>query len=119
MKTNAVMGLQLIDYDTPFTCKSCLASKLTCKEIYKHCHTPLASAFGGEVFSDVWVMPLESLGGRQYYITFINDHMCYLTVDFLWAKSNTLEAYKAYSSWVHTQFSIQIKCFHLDHGGEY
>jgi len=114
MKTNVVTGLQLIDYDTPFTCKSCLASKSTRKEIYKHRHTPLASAFGGEVFSDIWVAPLESLGGCQYYITFIDDHMHYLTVDFLQAKSNTLEAYKAYSSWVHTQFGIQIKHFHSD-----
>ncbi len=119
MRTNTITGLQLIDYDTPFMCDSCAASKSTWKEIYTHRCTPIASAFGDEIYSDIWVSPLESLGGRQYYVTFINDHMCYLSVDFLWAKSDTLEAYKAYTAWVHTQFGICIKHFHSDCGGEY
>jgi len=108
MKSNAITGLCLIDFSIPFSCNSCTAAKSTQKEIHKYWQTPPATAFGNEVYSDLWVSPMESLGGRQYYVTFIDDFSCYLSVNFLRSKLDTLQAYRVYTAWVNTQFSVRI-----------
>ncbi len=62
---------------------------------------------------------MESLGGWQYYVTFIDNFSHYLSVDFLRSKSDTLQAYRVYTAWVNTQFGVRIKRFHSNHGDEY
>ena len=119
MKSNAITGLCLINFSIPFSCNSCAAAKSTQKERHKYWQTAPATTFGDEVYSDLWVLPMESLGSWQYYVTFINNFLCYLSVNFLHSKSDTLQAYRAYTAWVNTQFGMCIKQFHSNHGSEY
>ena len=78
LRTNAVTGLHLLDDFPPFTCDSCEYAKMTRKAICKECEAAQADSFGAEVHTDIWgPSPLESLGGRRYYITFTDDHTCY------------------------------------------
>ena len=119
MKSNAITGLRLIDFSIPFSCNSCAAAKSTQKERHKYWQTAPATTFGDEVYSDLWVLPMESLGGWQYYVTFINNFLCYLSVNFLHSKSDTLQAYCTYTAWVNSQFGMHIKQFHSNRGGEY
>lgn len=55
-------------------CESCVYAKATQKSIPKAREGERAKDFGGEVHSDVWgPAPVESKGGKHYYITFTDD----------------------------------------------
>src|SRR6266702_3201851 len=78
VRNNAVTGLHIIDDGSPFFCESCEYAKATRKTIRKERMTPLASAFGEEIHTDLWSpSPLLSLGKRKYYVTFTDDHTQY------------------------------------------
>ena len=70
--------------------------------------------------TDVWgPSPVESKGGKCYYITFTDDKT-WLTHLYLLAKKNeAFESYKDYKAWCSTQLGVKIKILHSDRGGEY
>jgi hypothetical protein len=116
----AAEGVQLIDDRAPLLCDSCKHAKSTCKPISKERTMPLADAFGAEVHTDLWgPSPLQSLGGRKYYVAFTDDATRYTTLTVLRSKDEALDAYKAYAAWAHTQHGVRIKRLHSDRGGEY
>jgi hypothetical protein len=113
-------GIQLIDDRAPLLCDSCEHAKSMCKPISKERTTPLADAFGMEVHTDLWgLSPLQSLGGRKYYIAFMDNATRYTMLTVLHSKDEAFDAYKAYAAWAHTQHSVRIKHLHLDCGGEF
>ena len=117
---NAITGLQLIDYKSPFICDSCEHVKLTCKNICKEQSAPQANAFGAEIHTDVWgPSPTLSLGNCKYYITFTNNYTHYMKIDLIKSKDEAFSAYKNFAVWVKTQHGIQIKHLRSDRGGEY
>ena len=69
-------GVHLVSTsDTEFFCKSCVYTKATRKSIPKTCKGEHAKKFGEEVHSDLWgPAPIETKGGRRYYITFVDDY---------------------------------------------
>ena len=76
--------------------------------------------FGGEVHSDVWgPAPVESKGGRRYYVTFIDDKSQLTTLYLLKTKDEVPWVYKQYKAWVETQMGLKIKVLNSDQGGEY
>ncbi len=110
VRNNAVTGLHIIDDGSPFFCESCEYAKATRKTIRKERMTPLASAFGEEIHTDLWSpSPLLSLGKRKYYVTFTDDHTQYTQLALLCSKDETLEAYKAFAAWAQTQHGACIK----------
>jgi len=122
VRTNAVTGLHLIDPhpSSPLTCDSCDYAKATRKVIRKETTTPRAEAFGDEVHSDVWgPSPVNSLGGRKYYITFTDDHTRFTRLALLRTKDEALQAYKTFAAWALTQHGAKIKRLRSDRGGEY
>ena len=120
MKSSAIEGIQLIDDRSAIICNSCEYAKTTHKPIQKERDAPLADAFGAEVHTDLWgPSPTPSLGGRKYYVTFTDDHTCYTSAKILRSKDQTLNVYKAYTAWAHTQHRAQIKQLCSDRGGEY
>ena len=120
MKSGAIEGIQLIDNGSAIICNLCDYAKTTCKPIQKEGDTPLANAFGAEVHTDLWgPLPTPSLGGCKYYVTFIDDHTCYTSAKILCSKDQTLNVYKAYAAWAHTQQGAWIKQLCSDRGGEY
>ena len=120
IKRGIVTGLQLNDNTPILTCDSCEYAKTTHKAIWKERVAPQADAFGAEIHTDVWgPSPVQSLGGRKYYITFTDDHMRYTRINLLCTKDKALGAYKAFAAWAKTQHGAQIKCLHSDRGGEF
>jgi hypothetical protein len=116
----AAEGVQLINDRAPLLCDSCEHAKTTRKPISKEHMTPLADAFGTEVHTDLWgPSPLQSLGGRKYYIAFTDDATRYMTLTVLRSKDEAFDAYKAYAAWVHTQHGVRIKRLCSDRGGEF
>ena len=74
IKHNVIQGIQLVDDLNEFACDSCEYGKATRKVIRKEWVAPLASSFGDEIHTDVWgPSPINSLGGRSYYVTFTDD----------------------------------------------
>ena len=120
VNTGMVEGIKLIDDGSTLTCEICEQAKATRKQIRREREEPLADAFGDEVHSDLWgPSPVPSLGGRAHYVTFTDDYSRFTRLTPLRTKDQTLDAYKSFASWAHTQHGVKIKRFHTDRGGEY
>jgi hypothetical protein len=120
VQSNAIQGISLIDNNQPFHCESCEYTKMTRKAIKKECKGAQASTFGEEIHSDLWgPSPLQTLGGRKYYITFTDDYSHFTQIQLLKSKDEALQAYKDFTAWAQTQHGVKIKRLHSDCRGEY
>ena len=122
VKDKMVTGIRLeyMPFGRPFFCASCVYAKATRKLVPKMREGERAEEFGGEVHSDVWgPAPVESRGGRKYYVTFINDKSQLTTLYLLKTKDEVPWAYKQYETWVETQMGKKVKVLNSDRGGEY
>jgi transposase InsO family protein len=78
------------------------------------------STFGVEVHTNLWgPSPIQTLGGRRYYITFTDNHSRYTTTQLMKTKDKALQAYKDFVAWALTQHGTKVKWLHSDQGGEY
>ena len=112
--------LEYMLYGRPFFCASCVYAKVTGKPVPKMREGEHTEEFGGEIHSDIWgPVPVESRGGRRYYVTFIDDKSWLMMLYLLKTKDEVLWAYKQYKAWVETQMGKKIKVLNLDQGGEY
>jgi hypothetical protein len=101
-------------------CKSCVHAKATRKPIPKAREGSRAEVFGEEVHSDLWgPAPVETKGGRKYYITFMDDATRLTHLYLLRTKDEAFKTYKEYEAWCQTQLDARIKVLHSDRGGEY
>jgi transposase InsO family protein len=120
IRHDSIEGIDLIDEGSSFTCVSCDYAKTTRKVIRPVREAPQSTAFGEEIHSDVWgPSPLNSIGGRRYYITFTDDYTRYTWIKTLKAKSEASAAYKDFVAWARTQHGAVIRRFRSDRGGEY
>ncbi len=62
---------------------------------------------------------VSSIGGKQYFVTFINDHSRKVWVYFLRHKSDVFEAFKKWKAMVENETGLKIKKLRSDNGGEY
>ena len=107
--------LEYMPYGRPFFCTSCVYAKATQKPVGKMREGERADVFGGEVHSDVWgLAPVESKGGKRYYVTFIDDKSCLMTLYLLRTKDEVPSVYKQYEVWVETQMGTKIKILNSD-----
>ena len=92
-----------------------------CKPIVKIREGEWSKEVGALAWSDVWgPTPIETLGGRRYYVTFTDDHSRKLTyLCTLRQKSETFSAYQQFEAWLDHQLAAKIHMLHLDQGGEY
>ena len=112
--------LEYMPYGRPFFCTSCVYAKATQKPVAKMREGERAEVFGGEVHSDVWgPAPVESKGGKRYYVTFIDDKSRLMTLYLLRTKDEVPHVYKLYEAWVETQMGMKLKVLNSDRGGEY
>jgi len=112
--------LEFMPSGDPFFCESCVYAKSTHKSIPKEREGVRATEFGGEVHSDVWgPAPVETKGGKHYYVTFTDDSTRLTTIYLLAKKSEVFESYKDYEAWCDTQMKAKIITLHSNQGGEY
>jgi hypothetical protein len=120
VRSHAIQGISLIDDGQKVYCESCEYAKATRKVIKKEREGAIAEAFGDEIHTDVWgPSPLQTIGGRKYYITFTDDHSRYSHIKLLRSKDEAFQAYKDFSAWALTQHGVKIKRLRSDRGGEY
>ena len=121
LKDKMVSGIKLVYSPTKdFFCASCVYAKATRKPAPKVRESERAEVFGGEVHSDLWgKAPVESRGGKLYYVTFIDDKTRLTHLYLLRKKDEAPKMYKQYEAWVETQLGAKIKVLNSDRGGEY
>ena len=104
----------------PNTCNSCEYGKAHRKPISKERKAPRAAKIGDEIHSDVWgSSPIKTIGGREYYSTYTDDHSRYSKLYLQRLKSETFGVYKQYEAYLLQQKGVYIKKLHMDRGGEY
>jgi len=117
-----VTGLRL-EYSPsgdPFFCESCVYAKATRKSVPKMREGERATKFGQEIHSDVWgPAPIESKGGKHYYVTHVDDNSWLTHLNLLRKKDEAPDAYNDFDIWCETQLDARIKILNSDRGGEY
>lgn len=98
-------------------CKTCMLTKITrnpfpnierCSKVLDLIHSDVC---------DLHSTP--SIGGKKYFVTFIDDFSRYCYVYLLHSKDETLDKFKVYKSEAELHCETFIKCLRSDRGGEY
>lgn len=112
-----VIGLPEID-DIDL-CKGCVYGKQSRKSFPVN-KAWKASNYLKLVHADVCgPMSVESLGGSQYFLLFIDDYSRMSWVYFLKLKSETFENFKHFKALVEKQRRCPLKTLHSDRGGQF
>jgi len=122
VKDKHVLGIRLGDISDvdKFFCESCVYAKATRKSVPRKREGDRATEFADEVHSDLWgKSPIESRGGKRYWITFTDDKTRLTWLNLLRRKSEAFKSYKTFEAWIETQFQRRIKTLNVDRGGEY
>lgn len=99
-------------------CEPCIARKQHRHNVPQHATRPSAAL--DLVVSDLkGPLPVASIEGYKYWITFIDAHTRLFVVSFLRKKSDAFEAFKAYKAYAENALGTKIKCTLDDKGGEY
>ena len=64
-------------------------------------------------------MPITSMNGSRYLVTFIDDFSGYTWVFFLKNKSEVCEKFTELKALIENAYGIKIKILRYDNGGEY
>ena len=100
-------------------CKSCIEAKAKIRSIPK-IGKRMTIAVGELIHTDLCgPMRIKSIGGKSYFVTFIDDYSRFLMVYLLARKSEVIDALQMYYAFLNTQFKIKIKAIRSDGGGEY
>lgn len=109
-------GLRSVNIDM---CEDCILGKQKRVSFQKSGRTPRKEKLE-LVHSDVWgPTSVSSIGGKQYFVTFIDDHSRKVWVYFLKHKSEVFDVFKMWKAMVENETGLRIKKFRSDNGGEY
>jgi hypothetical protein len=119
VKGNVAAGL-VIDNNAPLLlhCELCIVGKHHTNPFPKkalHRATRLLQ----RIHSDVHMVPVPTLSGYHYWVTFINDWLCYGWIYLLKRKLDVFKAFKAFKAFVKLQYDMSIECLHNNKGSEY
>ena len=117
---NLITGLEVErSTDPSIQCTSCIQVKAVHQSFPKE--SPNRAARPRDlVHSDLWgPAQTASPSGSKYYMSFINDHMCLITIKFLRLKSDAKQHIRNYVAWSETQLERTSKALRCDNGGEY
>lgn len=69
---------------------------------------------------DLWGPSLvQSLQGKHYYVSFIDNAKRWAYLNFLHTKDETFRSYCKYEAWAKSKHNVTIKALHSDNSGEY
>ncbi|OJT06657.1 Retrovirus-related Pol polyprotein from transposon TNT 1-94 [Trametes pubescens] len=115
-----VTGVKLDAAEVDF-CEVCVQAKQTRAPFPKERSSPCAEAYGDRIHTDMWgKAQVRTWDGKEYFITFLDDHADEAFVSLMRTKSEALSRCRAYEAWVKSHCGVQeIKTIQSDHGGEY
>nr|GEU31245.1 hypothetical protein [Tanacetum cinerariifolium] len=88
-------------------------------EIMKEAEASVASHSPKFVHFDVWQAPVLSLGGANYFVSFIDDYFRRCWMYPIKKKSDVFEVFELYKAQVKLDSEKKIKCLRTDIVGEY
>ena len=107
------------DATIPSICDPCIAAKQHRSPFQKRCNNRTLNLLN-HIISDIHgPLPVHTLSGYRYWITFTDDCMRYRHVYLLKTKDEAFEAYWAYEALVENQTSSRVKRFRNNKGREY
>ncbi|KAE8673308.1 hypothetical protein F3Y22_tig00111794pilonHSYRG00058 [Hibiscus syriacus] len=98
-------------------CENCITSKQ--HQLKFNTSNSRAKSVLELVHSDVWQTPVTSLGGANYFVSFIDDYSRRCWVYPIKKKSDVFSTFKNFKARVELDSGNKIKCFRTDNGGEY
>ena len=119
MSKEMVRGMKIPKSAQLIFCEGCVGGKMKRKSF--HVVGELRSTRRLEqVHSDVCgPMPVESLGRKRYFVTFIDDFSRCCAVYFIRQKSEVFDKFKEFEAIVTNDTDNNICALHSDNGGEY
>ena len=119
--TGMITGIKLDMSSKPEFCSICVQSKAANAPFSKESQNADTKSYGNKVLSDVWgPVQTRSLGGNNYAMLNHDKSSHEFKVYFMVKKSETLNRYKRYASWMKVQRNApNIKIFQSDRGSEY
>lgn len=116
---NMVTGLNLDKTSKPSFCSACAEGKSS-RTKFPTSENKRHDTVLGIVHSDVCgKITTKSLGGSEYFLTFVDDHSRYVWVYFLKNKHEVFEKFLEWKAMVEKQYGTRIKTLRTDNGGEY
>jgi transposase InsO family protein len=64
-------------------------------------------------------LAVQSIGGKRYFVTFIDEFSRYTWIYFVRHKSDVKMVFQTFYNLVETQYSTKIKKLKTENGGEY
>ena len=118
-RKNSVKGIDAMDHPSEGKeCEHCVKGKMIRSSLRSR--TSKASKPGEVIYSDLCgPMPVKSLGGASYFVTFNDECSNFKMTKMLKKKSDTLTAFKEFLPYFERQFECVVKTFYSDHGGEF
>ncbi|GAA0175765.1 hypothetical protein LIER_28878 [Lithospermum erythrorhizon] len=111
-----LLGLQSVEIDM---CEECILGKQKRVSFQTTGRTPKKERLE-LIHSDVWgPATTSSIGGKYYFVTFIDDHSRKVFVYFIKHKYEVFEFFKRWKAMVENETGLEIKKFRTDNGGEY
>ena len=101
------------------SCEDCLAGKQNIVSFQRSDEARRRKQILDLVHSDVCSTSEKSLGGAQYFVTFIDDHSRKVWVYPLKTKDQVLQIFKEFHASVERETGRKLKCLRSDNGGEY
>ncbi|CAL5379550.1 unnamed protein product [Camellia sinensis] len=99
-------------------CDNCLFGKH--HRVAFHSSSRRQSELLSRVYSDVCgPIEVESLGGRKYFLTFIDDASRKVWVYVLKTKAEVFQHFQTFHAMVERETGKKLKCLRTDNGGEY
>jgi hypothetical protein len=79
IKKGLVKGFKLdTSGEMPKLCNACEYGKAHRESVTKECEVPKAAKIGDQVHLDIWgPSPVQTMGGREYYSTYTDNHSCF------------------------------------------
>ena len=108
----------VLDFSKFSMCEHCLYGKqaLNSHSIVNKKRSELLELVHSDVCGP---MPIVSMGGASYFVTFIDDFSCKVWAYPLKRKDEVFSVFKRFVTLVETEIGKKVKCLRSDNGGEY
>jgi hypothetical protein len=113
-----VTDLLQFDIEHQEVCRRCTLGKYT-KTVFPSSDNRLAGVLDLIHIDVCGPMPRVSLGGCEYYVTFIDDYSRKTWIYFSKTKSEIFKRFQEFKALVENQTRRKIKVLRLGNGGEY
>ena len=112
------IGLKIIDCDCTDVCESCIIEKISRNPFPKKA-LPVENILDCIVSDICGPMPVTSVSGFRYFVTFTDVHSKFCAVYLLKAKSEVQSKVIEYLELLKNTFDRKVKMFRTDRGTEY